>query len=191
MDLGSIFLILALLVLVGLFVSRPLLERSTFEVAAPKPKDAADHERSSLLAERDRLLDALQELEFDYTLGKIPVEDYPGQRRALLERGAAVLRRLDELQAESGQTGDVAIEERLEAAIAARRLDAAVETARVSSSINGRKHAVAVAEPDDQLEVLLANRRRERSEKAAGFCHNCGSPLQKSDRFCPKCGAKT
>jgi predicted amidophosphoribosyltransferase len=47
-----------------------------------------------------------------------------------------------------------------------------------------------MADLDDDLETLLANRRRARSEKSAGFCSQCGGPFQKSDRFCPKCGAK-
>lgn len=196
MDLGSIFLILALLLLVGLFISRPLIEKDSEKnpverTSAARPEDPTDHERSSLLAERDRLLNALQELEFDYTLGKIPAEDYPVQRKMLLEQGAGVLRRLDELQAAVvGSTAIEPVEERLEAVIAARRLDSAVKTAGTGGSGNGRKHALALAEPDDQLEVLLANRRRERREKAAGFCPRCGTPVQKSDRFCPKCGAR-
>jgi hypothetical protein len=43
---------------------------------------------------------------------------------------------------------------------------------------------------DDDLEKLLADRRRARREKAAGFCPRCGGPVHKSDRFCPKCGGK-
>ncbi len=54
---------------------------------------------------------------------------------------------------------------------------------------NGRK-PVAASEPDDDLEIMLANRRRVRQEKAGGFCPKCGGAVQKSDRFCPKCGAK-
>ena len=81
MDIGSIFLILALLILVALFVSRPFISRSQETVSLTL--DPQDHERSSLLAERDRLLNALQELDFDATLGKIPEEDYPAQREAV------------------------------------------------------------------------------------------------------------
>lgn len=197
MDLGSILLILALLVLVGLFVARPLLEK---ERAGGKPagrastpaENAAEHDRSTLLAEHDRLLNALQELDFDFALGKIPQEDYPTQRQALLHQGADVLRRLDGMQP-SAPIEDA--ETRLESAIAVRRADAALAGAPLAASGgngngNGRKRLAGLAEPDDQLEALLANRRRERGEKATGFCHRCGGPLQKSDRFCPKCGAK-
>jgi hypothetical protein len=177
MDLGSIFLILGLIVLVGLFIARPFFERNAIAVSQE------EQEYSSLLAERDRILNALQELDFDFTLGKIPETDYPGQRASLLQRGADVLRKLD---ARRMETADRDVEERLEAAIAARRADAG----RVRPAPNGGSAAVLQHAPDDDLEVLIASRRRERSEKAGGFCPQCGRVLQKSDRFCPKCGAK-
>ena len=80
-----------------------------------------EHDFSALLAERDRLLNALQELDFDYTLGKIPGEDYPAQRAVLLQRYADALRKLDAFQTEAPGAD---AESRLEAAIAARRADA-------------------------------------------------------------------
>lgn len=188
MDIGLIFLTLTLLVLVGLFVSRPLFERGK-QVGPAGSTGQVDHDLSALLAERDRILNALQELDFDYTLGKIPEEDYPFQRADLLQRGAAVLRRLDEMQAQA--PADDA-EARIEAVIAARRADAqAAPATPVFIPGNGRQKnsaALQVAAPDDEIEAVLANRRRLRKEKAAGFCPQCGDPVQKSDRFCPNCG---
>ena len=178
MDIGSIFLILGLLVIVAIFISRPFFEHSTSGASR------AGHEQSSLLAERDRLLDTLQELDFDYALGKIPEADYPVQRDALVQQGAQILRLLDEYQAE---VPDQAAEARLEAAIAARR----VQTAPQPASTNGAAIRLVAASPDDNLEALIANRRRARSEKSSGFCPQCGKPIQQSDRFCPKCGAST
>jgi rubrerythrin len=180
MDLGSLFLILALLVLVGLFISRPLFE--TQESTLDTSVDAYDHERSALMAERDRILNALQELDFDHALAKIPDEDYPGQRSQLLQRGADTLRKLDLMQGDSGGEQDDN-ETRIEAAVAARR----AERATIASV---RGVSAVVAAPDDELEVMLANRRRARQDKAAGFCPQCGGPVQKSDQFCPRCGAK-
>lgn len=178
MDIGSIFLILAMLILVALFVSRPFLERGA--TGKSLASSQADHDFSALLAERDRVINALQELDFDFSLGKIPEEDYPGQRNFLLQKGADILRELDGMQVDT-KSGDA--EARIEAAIAARRADA--------RRVNGRAAAavVDVADAEDDLEVLLANRRRSRQEKSAGFCPQCGGPVQKSDRFCPKCGA--
>jgi hypothetical protein len=174
MDIGSIFLILALLLLVGLFVSRPFFERSK-DLPGLVSNIETDG-RSVLLAERDRVLTALQELDFDHALGKIPKEDYPIQREILRQRGVEILRELDAIQEAGEEAGSP--EDRIEQEIAARR----------AGSVRGV--SASVASPDDELEVMLANRRRERQEKAVGFCPQCGGPLQKSDRFCPKCGAE-
>lgn len=193
MDLGSIFLILALLILVGLFIGRPLVEDHKVLV---KQKEAEDHNRSMLMAERDRILNALQELDFDHALGKIPEEDYPEQRNLLLQRGANILRELDVLET---QIEHETAEDRIEAAIAARRADTAKSTVTATVAIgeapNGHmatleRKPAAGSPQDDDLEVMLAQRKRMRQDKAAGFCSQCGSSLQKSDRFCPKCGAK-
>lgn len=175
MDIGSIFLILGLLIIVSLYVSRPFIERRASAVMQ------VEHERSALLAERDRVLNALQELDFDHALGKIPAADYPVQRAALLQQGAQILRQLDAFQ--SGAPAQD-VEARLEAAIEARR----IETGGNQALPNGSGARLVAAAPDDQLEALIANRRRQRNEKAAGFCPRCGNPLQKSDRFCPGCG---
>jgi len=182
MDIGSIFLILALFVAVIFFVGRPLLYRKAYSAEASPALE--DHEFSGLLAERDRILNALQELDFDYTLGKIPADEYPLQRAALISEGSDILRKIDEYQPSES---DVSAEARLETAIAARRTDGALQPAVVSLAAgNGYK----TVPPDDEIETLIAKRKRSRTEKATGFCPQCGSPLQQADRFCPKCGYK-
>jgi zinc-ribbon domain len=186
MEIGSIFLILALLLVVGLFVGRPFIDHKKGQLISAS--DQADHERSALLAERDRVLTALWELDFDYTLGKIPEEDYPAQRTGLLHMGANLLRQLDALQSDH-DGGDA--ETRLEAAIAARRMSAGAASVDTNGRTGAAVPAALLAAREDEFEVMLANRRRVRREKAAGFCPQCGQPVQQSDRFCPKCGAKT
>ena len=166
MDIGSIFLMLALLVVVAVFVSRPLFENR--KTVSRPAFDQMEHKRSTLLAERDRTINALYELDFDHALGKIPAEDYPQQREILMNQGTGILRELDALQ------------------------DAGAESnAPPASGPQPTKHEIArkPVDPNDELEILLANRRRSKHEKSAGFCPKCGGPLQKSDHFCPKCGA--
>lgn len=170
MTSGAIFLILALALLVGVYVAQPFLVRSRRKVVS-----AEEHELSGLMAERDRLITALQELDFDFTLGKIPSEDYPAMRAMLLQRGAEVLRKLDALAPQSASASDA--ESRIEAAIAARRADAAVSKRAPAS--------------DDDLESLIAARRSARKERTNGFCPKCGKPILKSDKFCPHCGKPT
>ena len=181
-------LILALLVLVALYISRPFFEREAVHTAslAQAQADSAEHERSILLAERDRILNALQELDFDFALGKIPEEDYPGQRQRLVQTGARCPAPAGCLAAaESSRSTPKRAWRRPSLPGAPRPLNR-----RGAGCRTGASPVVAVAGADDELEKLLADRRRVRREKAAGFCPQCGGPMQKSDRFCPKCGAK-
>jgi hypothetical protein len=179
MDIGSLLLILALLIPIGLFIARPLLKQDT--VSATPEEDRKEHERSTLLAERDQILDALEELDFDNALGKIPAEDYASQRARLVAQGADVLRKLDEL---NGDSSEADIERRIEAAIATRRITTSVDE---EVEIEPQPQHVLV-DADDEVEIQLAARRRTRQDKSAGFCPQCGRPVQQSDRFCPKCG---
>jgi hypothetical protein len=166
MDRGAIFLLLALLILVGLFIFTPFSERRARRVSHD------DQEISALMAERDRAINSLQELDFDFSLGKIPAEDYPDQRAALLKRGAEILRQLDVHQSEASASD---AESRLEAAVAARRADAAVVKDQVLDA-------------DDELESLIISRRKSRKAKSVGFCPSCGKPVLGNDSFCPHCG---
>jgi len=172
MDIGSLLLIAALFVLVAIFIARPLLE-SQARLATEEEKTL-----SAILAERDQVLDTLQELDFDYQLGKIPEEDYPPQRALLLQKGAGILKQLD---AQRGESMSAPAEDAVEAAIAARRQEKA--------PANGQRNSrIPTGSPDDELEALIAARRRQRTEKYAGFCPQCGHACQTSDQFCSNCG---
>ena len=168
MELGAFFLVIALALAVVFFVAQPFLERRGRRMPA-ETQDA-----SVLLAERDRIVNALQELDFDYKLSKIPEEDYPVQRAELLAKGTQILKQLDALLPASGDKKTDAAADRIEAAIAARRADLSASP--------------AVARDDDDVEALIASRRKNRKEKSGGFCPRCGKPILVSDRFCPHCG---
>lgn len=165
MQLTAIFFTLAILILVAIYLYAPFMERRARRVTEE------EHELSTLMAERDRVINSLQELDFDFKLGKIPEEDYPLQRSTLLQKGADILRQIDDLapQPASAQDADA----RIEKAIAARRADASV----VKPELN-----------DDDVESMVAARRKAHKEKSSGFCPKCGKPVVVSDRFCPSCG---
>jgi hypothetical protein len=157
MEIAAVFLLLIVLILIVLFVSLPLIDRQRIRTVKN------NQGLSSLLAERERLLSALQELEFDQSLGKIPAEDYPVQRAELLHKGAEVLRELDSISSKtSAESGN---KDKLPD----------IKSNQVLSS-------------DDDLESLLARRRALRRDKTAGFCAHCGKPVLQSDVFCPSCG---
>lgn len=160
MDIGSILLLLALVVLVTAYVASPL--RTAQKRRTP---DAESIELSELLAERERVLDALAELDFDNDMGKIPDELYPVQREALVKRGAAVLKLLDE-RTPGGQAASEVPE-----AIAAVVSDDPVE-----ALINARK--------------IAKSSGNAKNNTNAKFCPNCGTGLQTGDKFCVSCGEK-
>ncbi len=165
MELTAIFFSLAVLILVGMYLYAPFMERRARRVTEE------EHELSALMAERDRVINSLQELDFDFKLGKIPEDDYPPQRASLLQKGADILRKIDSLAPQATSAQDT--EARLERAIAARRADASTTTPEVS---------------DDDLESMISSRRKGRTTKSAGFCPKCGKPVMVTDRFCPACG---
>jgi hypothetical protein len=156
MDLGSSFLLVAFSLVVAGFVARPLMAISTKTAFALHLQEGlAGQQRSTLLAERERVMNALGELDFDHALGKVPQEDYPSHREALLMAGAKVLRQLDQIG--SLQEDDANV-------------------------------LPKVMEEEDDLEKLIAARHRSHHEKTAGFCPQCGNPVQKTDQYCCRCG---
>ena len=195
MDIAALFFTLAILILVAMYLYAPLARRYA------RPITEEEHELSALMAERDRVINALQELDFDFKLGKIPNEEYPAQRANLLQKGADILRKIDELtpaeasgskyeaaqqpkkpsrrRAKLPETpSDVSVvaeneEDQIEQAIATRRADASIKQRDLT---------------DEDIESMISARRMKRKEKSAGFCPKCGKPVLISDRFCPSCG---
>ena len=167
MELGSVLIFLAMLLLVALFISRPLFENRSVSVTL------AEHQYSALLAERDRILDAIRELDMDNAMGKISEDVYTGQRTVLLQQGADVLRQMDELQ-----TADPDL----------AKLEPAPAPALVAATQPQTMQPGSV-DYDYDLENLVSARRQSKSGKATGFCHQCARPIQENDRFCAHCGA--
>ena len=151
MDISSILFIIALLILVILYVSQPFAARHSVAVSS------AEKQYSALLAERERILSALEELDFDHSMGKVPEENFPDQWARLVKAGAEVLRKLDTFK-----QGDI-------------DLSSIIQEAEKQS---------------DELEAMIAARRKERPGKSAAFCSNCGAHAQPEDLFCANCGVK-
>ncbi len=163
MDLGAILLLIALLVGVSYYLAAPLINNRSRSFSED------GREFSMLMAERERILNALLELDFDFKLGKIPEGDYPGQRAELLQKGADVLKKLDSLSVSPSPNPRSPVEQGIESDNAA--------SAGTRKRLN-----------DDEIESMLSARRRERKTKSAGFCPRCGKPVQAADQFCPSCG---
>ena len=110
MATGSIFLGLALLVLVFLYLARPLLLKHS------SPNGKYVNERRQLEKDKEAYLDEIRALDFDHETGKVPTEVYQVQRDQLRTEAAAILKALDELPAADGD-----VNAQIEAAVAKRR----------------------------------------------------------------------
>jgi hypothetical protein len=120
MDIGSVLVIIGIFLLAGLFVVRPFFERER------KDGDRVRHRYSHLIAEKERLLEAIQELDLDLELNKISPEDHARKRSQLTAEAARVLEELDHLQgadpglSKAQPAADEEVDE-LEALISSRR----------------------------------------------------------------------
>jgi hypothetical protein len=191
MDLASLVLGLALLLLVAFYVVRPLVEGRALRERQPGPAD-------SLLAERERILTALRDLDFDYATGKLVDEDFVGPRAELLAHGAQVLRQLDALgvdaHADNGHADDADHEPAVSAVPAAGKpapddeIEQAVARRRRERA---NRQAPPVPGTDDEIEAAVAPRRAGRTAHEGGaalVCSECHTPAQPGDRFCARCG---
>ncbi len=141
MAMGSIFLGLALLVLLGLYLARPIIK-------SPAQTNVFADQRRQLQQEKDAYVAGINGLDFDYETGKLPTEVYKKQRAQLVADAALLLEELDQLPADDGDDYS-----QIEVAVAARR----------------RGHAAS-------------------DNGQAGFCSQCGQPLDPEDKFCSRCG---
>jgi hypothetical protein len=180
MELGVILLLIALLLGVGLYLAAPLMS-SHSERAVQETQEV-----SSLMAERDRIITALQELDFDFKLGKIPEEDYPVQRAELLQTGAGVLMKLDHLTPNTSSGNGFPNEARKGVTVVSR-LEQAASADQANGSIRDASNKFDRI-TDDEIESMLAARRKARKTKSAGFCPRCGKSVLITDLFCPHCG---
>jgi hypothetical protein len=119
MDLGSIFLGVALLLVVAFIVAQPLLAGDLRRERQPGPAD-------QLRVEHERVLTQLRDLDFDHATGKLLDEDYTAQRAQLVAQGVEVLKQLDALTAaiaaaEPTAARAASVDDEIEAALAARK----------------------------------------------------------------------
>lgn len=177
MDIGSLLLALALIILVAAFVARPVIAQAAYHREAASSAD-------DLIARREAVLIELRDLDFDHDTGKVGDDDYAEQRARLVAKGAEVLRALDQLPIANGSSGS--IDDEIEKAVAAVR--------------KGRGSKTALADIDHEIEKAVASMRRgDRQAKAApasaatqpagAVCPQCGQPIKPDNKFCAKCGA--
>ncbi|MEX0788068.1 MAG: zinc ribbon domain-containing protein [Anaerolineales bacterium] len=88
MDLSSILIVMAIGILLVAFLAQPFLR-------GPGWPSTSFDKLGPWLAEKERLLGLLRDLDQDRIMGKLEPEAYEGQRADLTARAARVLRELD------------------------------------------------------------------------------------------------
>jgi hypothetical protein len=151
MNIESIMLLLGILFLTIAYISRPFVLSKT----GSGDKSGSEFE---LKAEREHLILNIQDLDFDYQMGKIPQADYPLRRTELMERGAKIMAQLD------------------------RKLP------RPPSNLPATKITDKSIDYDELIEDMIVKRRSSQKEQTGGFCPDCGKVVLITDRFCPNCG---
>lgn len=159
MEIGAILFSLAMILLVAAYVLKPLAGTERGGYSSPGRR------LSALQAERDRVLDSIQEIDMDHAMGKVPEEDYQRQRQVLALEGAEILRKIDELQR-----------------IGKRTIEPGAEP-------NGKTPEMELEAAVAQLrgKPLPANSQTIESD-SRGACPECGEGIFHGDRFCANCG---
>jgi len=150
MDAGSILVVLALTLLAGVFVARPLVEGSGSMASAP------DRRLPEPKAELEQVMALIQEMDMDRAMERFRPENYANSRAVLASRGAALMHEIDGLgpSPTAGRAPDaISVEAEIEAEVA--RLRGGAETT---------------------LGIFCAQCGR-RAQPADRFCAHCGSPL--------------
>jgi hypothetical protein len=151
MELGSLLIVILLFFLSGLFVLRPFL------VKTESKGRAGTTLRDSLVAEKERLLQAIEEIDLEFELEKISAAEHTRNRDLLMVEAAGVLNELDQLpKSKSGKkqkTAPVQEDDVLEKMIAERRKQLKSDQSLKCPHCDGTV------------------------EKGAQFCSHCGGAL--------------
>jgi len=184
MDIGSILLGLALVLLVAFVVARPLI----YHIG---PRAQPTREADQILGRREQVLIQLRDLDFDSATGKINPEDYAAQRAQLVAEGVTILKQLDALglSAEAAVGPSTASADDIEAAVAqvrARRAGPRRREAEIESAVIQRRSAVSAGPA--AVKPGPAGASSSAASKLA--CPVCATLVLPDDRFCPKCGSQ-
>jgi hypothetical protein len=156
MTTGSMLLALALLVLTGLYVLRPLLVPWYHRSTHMGTRELLEHDKAGVL-------EHIRALEFEFETGKLPEAEYERDRAALLQQAAGLLRQIEQLPPETDLDG---------------RIEAAIRQWRQESP--PAKAAPLVQSPAAGVVSTIGRFCTQCGTPAAPdhrFCAKCGAPL--------------
>jgi hypothetical protein len=167
----EIIILLAIVILTAVFVTLPFFKKNT-DVQNPIEQRSNPIENPSLLelkrlnSEKESLYTALNDIEFDYGLGKLSREDYDDLKRDYKAKAASVLKQIDAIGEGQHSPG---LEDELEKEIIALRKSKSPE--------------------HDEIEEEILKVRKQNIDKNRYLtCMNCGNQYSARDLFCSRCG---
>ncbi len=167
----EIILALVIAALAALFISMPFFFRSKKRFGAEYFPDPRQEKLKALLSQKDSLLTAIKDIEFDHGLGKLSGEDFEELHGKYRSEAALVLKQIDSLG-----KGDAAVDDYDD----------------IEKEIRAERMKFLTSYDDEELEKEIL-RAREATWNAGGgtvFCSKCGSACEEQDLYCSKCGAK-
>ncbi|MGB7292303.1 MAG: zinc ribbon domain-containing protein [Thermodesulfobacteriota bacterium] len=167
----EIIILLAIVILTAVFITLPFFRKNT-EVENPIEQKSNPIENPALIelkkltSEKELLYTALNDIEFDYGLGKLSREDYDELKREYQAKAVSVLKEIDEI---SKGLHSTELEDELEKEITAIR--------------KSKSH------DENEIEDEILKARKQHNDKNRYLtCINCGRQYSAGDLFCSRCG---
>ncbi|MCS7001831.1 MAG: zinc ribbon domain-containing protein [Dehalococcoidia bacterium] len=150
-------------------------------VAGTSSRTAPESAVLDLRRRRDRIYQALRDLEFDQATGKVSAEDYAELSAEYKRQAIALLKQIDDEQREAV----LALDREIENAIAAQRARRAPANPTEGDVATARRRCVACGASTDPSDRFC----RRCGVATTATCPKCGVASRPNDRFCGSCGA--
>lgn len=154
----------AVVLLTGLPLLRPVPDE---EIAAEAPPDPG--------AAVNKVLSALNEVEYDYRMNKLSEQDYQELHTRYSRKAVDLIQELEQAGSDEASDEEADMEAEIEAALLAASTGAEVEA-------EAEETPTAAAEP-------VRSQSRAPAPGPKLYCHHCGAKLlQPGQTFCQACG---
>jgi len=158
-------------ILTAVFITLPFFRKNAdgenpIEQISNPAENPSVKELKKLNSEKELLYTALNDIEFDYGLGKLSREDYDELKRDYKAKAVSVLKEIDEI---SKGVHSTELEDELEKEITTTRKSKLPEENKIE-------------------EEILKARKQKNDKNKYLTCMNCGRQYSAGDLFCSRCG---